>query len=292
MKQEIEKEALKVVQQRKRDALKEYENANLKVFAEEKYAEMQQKYQKMMIENAKKEAYGEKFSKNEELNLKKQLDDMKILKTPNFSCKKCNDEGYLNGQICTCLKTEISKLLLKESGFEKLENFADAIKTSGNLKDAYVLMQKWCKSDFKKTLIYLAGPVGVGKTYLLRCMANELINRGKIVKLSTAFNMNLDFRDFNKTSEQEIIKKYINTEVLFIDDLGTEPIYKNITLENLYLVLNERQTRHLPTVITSNLSLEDVNNIYGERIFSRIANRETSITLFLDDEDKRLKKHN
>lgn len=292
MKYDIEKEALKTIANNKRNALNEYEKANAEVFSTKKYQDLEKKYQKILIENAKKAAYGEKVDKKEENSLKNELENMKKQKNPNFSCKKCHDEGYINGKICSCLKKEISQKLLNESGFGKLENFENSIETCGNLKDVYALMKKWCNSDFKKTLIYLAGPTGVGKTYLIRCMANELINRGKIVKLSTSFNMNIDFRDFNKTSEQEIIKKYLNCEVLFIDDLGTEPLYKNITIENLYLILNERKTRGLPTIITSNLSLQDVKERYDERIFSRIADRETSITLYLDGEDKRLKSKN
>lgn len=292
MKYDIEKEALKTIANNKRNALNEYEKANAEVFSTKKYQNLEKKYQKILIENAKKAAYGEKVDKKEENSLKNELENMKKQKNPNFSCKKCHDEGYINGKICSCLKKEISQKLLNESGFGKLENFENSIETCGNLKDVYALMKKWCNSDFKKTLIYLAGPTGVGKTYLIRCMANELINRGKIVKLSTSFNMNIDFRDFNKTSEQEIIKKYLNCEVLFIDDLGTEPLYKNITIENLYLILNERKTRGLPTIITSNLSLQDVKERYDERIFSRIADRETSITLYLDGEDKRLKSKN
>ena len=76
---------------------------------------------------------------------------------------------------------------------------------------------------------------------------------------------------------------------MFIDDLGTETLFKNSTLENIYLIINERKIRKLPTVITSNLALNDLGAFYGERIYSRIVDRETSITIYLDGEDKRLK---
>ena len=151
-------------------------------------------------------------------------------------------------------------------------------------------MQKWCKSDFKKNLIYLAGATGVGKTYLMRCLANELISRGRLVKITTAYQMNRDFKEFSKTNNEELLKNYTDTEILFIDDLGTEPLFKDVTIENLYIVINERKMKKLPTIITSNLTLDNIRDRYDERIFSRIVDRETSITLLLDGEDKRIKK--
>lgn len=290
MKEEIKLAALNAINEHRRTALKNYEEANSKVFNDEEYKELERKYQKAMIENARLSAYGEKPDRTKELSLKEQLEQRKVQKSPNFACDKCKDEGYIDGQMCSCLKKEISKVLLKDSGFEKLENFEEGLKNCGNLKDAYSLMQRWCNSDFKKITIYLAGPTGVGKTYLIRCMANELIARGKLIKIVTAYKLNQDFREFSKSRNDEILQNYIDCEVLFIDDLGTEPFYKNITLENLYIVLNERKTRKLPTVITSNLTLSDIMERYDERISSRLADRESAITLFLDGEDRRLKR--
>ena len=152
-------------------------------------------------------------------------------------------------------------------------------------------MKKWCHSDFKKNIIFLSGEVGTGKTYLTRAMANELIEQGKIVKLVTAFQMSRDFKEYRSTYNEAILDKYLSCEFLFIDDLGTEVIYKNSTIEFLYQILNERQMRKLCTIITSNLDLAEIRDRYDERIFSRIANRETSITVNLKNEDLRLKKN-
>lgn len=289
MKQSTISKALAIVQAKKRKAESEYQDKISPLYQNKNFEELDKKYTRLLIENSRKEANGEEVDKGEEETLKSQLDKMKNNAQPQYSCKLCNDSGYTKGQMCTCLKKEISKILLEGSGFEKLENFDDAKKTSGNLEKIYELMQKWCNSDFKKNLIYLAGPTGVGKTYLMRAMANELIERGKVVKISTAFAINQDFKEFSKRQNDDILNKYLDCEVLFIDDLGTEPIYKNVTLEYLYLIINERKMRKLPTIITSNLDLSDISDRYDERITSRIADRDTSITLLMCGEDRRLK---
>ena len=151
-------------------------------------------------------------------------------------------------------------------------------------------MKEWCNKKSDKNLIYIAGPTGVGKTHLIKCMANELIENGKVIKLVTAFNMNQDFKEFKKTMNEDLLNKYLSPEVLFVDDLGTEPKYKDITIEHLYLVINERKMKNLPTIITSNLDLKDLRDVYDERISSRIMDRNSSINIYIDGDDRRLKK--
>ena len=288
MKQDVQRKALLVIQQRKRDALNDFEDKMKPLYENQEFIQLEKEWSRLMIENAKKEVNGEKTDKEKEEKLKNKLEALKKNIKPNFTCPICQDEGYLNGQMCKCLKKEISNVLMKDSGFEKLESFDNSAKTSGDLAPVYSLMKKWCHSDFKKNLIYIAGPTGVGKTYLIRSMANELIERGKVVKIATAYQMNQNFKDFSKTYNEAILNSYIDTEILFIDDLGTEPQYRNVTLEYFYLIINERKMRKLPTIITSNLDMGDLRDRYDERIYSRIADRESSITIYLEGEDRRI----
>ena len=295
MKQEIIQRALDKIQERKRKNIAEFQSKMQPLYDDEKYMACTKKHTQIMIENAKKEALGFSPDKQaEEKFLTEQKSIMKQYGLENvqmeYSCPICKDEGYKNGQICKCLKKEISNILMKDSGFENLENFADATKTSNNLSPYYKKMQEWCHTDFKKNLLLLSGQTGVGKTYLTRCMANELIERGLIVKMSTAFKMTQDFKSFHKSHNEELLNQYLDCQVLFIDDLGTEPLYKDITLEYLYLIINERKMRKLPTVITTNLDISQIRETYDERIYSRIVDRQTSITIFLDGTDRRINK--
>ena len=296
MNREVVEKAENIIKERKQKSEMPYKLLLEKFSKDKKFSDLRKKYQQEIIENAKKEVYGEKTDKTLQEKLKKEIDDYfkknGAKNTISYSCKKCQDNGYINGKMCECLKKEISNILFEESNFGKLVNFSDAEKgASGNLKSLYELMKKWCHSDFKKNIIFLSGEVGTGKTYLTRAMANELIEQGKIVKLVTAFQMSRDFKEYRSTYNETILDKYLSCEFLFIDDLGTEVIYKNSTIEFLYQILNERQMRKLCTIITSNLDLAEIRDRYDERIFSRIANRETSITVNLKNEDLRLKKN-
>ena len=162
------------------------------------------------------------------------------------------------------------------------------------MKKVYSNMKEWCHSNFDKTVILLSGGTGVGKTHLSKCMANELIKKGQLVTLTTAFKMNQDFlksyssRDLEE--KQALLEKYLSAEILFIDDLGTELVQKGITINFLYQVLNERKSNKMPTVITTNLDLKDIRDIYDERISSRIIDKQTSICLQIDGKDLRLNK--
>jgi len=155
-------------------------------------------------------------------------------------------------------------------------------------------MEKWCNKDSEKTLVYLLGNTGTGKTFLTSCMASEFISQGKIVHLTTAFNLSQDFlkfhRSFDDKQKADVFENYLSTEILFIDDLGTEPIYNNVTREYLYLLINERKNKGLRTIITSNLEPVDIREKYDERIFSRIMDKDHSIILKLESNDVRLNK--
>ena len=208
---------------------------------------------------------------------------------PNYECKLCSDTGYKQGIPCECLKKEINKELLAFSGFlHKLATFDE--NTSNH--PAFPLMEKWCNTRSNKFNIVIAGNTGTGKTFLTECIASRLMEKNRVVLFTTAFNLNNSMINYHNSSinpnRNEIIEPYLDTEVLIIDDLGSEPQYKNITKEYLYLILNERMQSGKATIITTNLQMEDILTQYGERIFSRLVNKKTSICINIDGQDKRL----
>ncbi len=212
---------------------------------------------------------------------------------PRFECEKCQDTGK---NSCECKIKILNELLLKRSGIiGELEDFKNARFTDMNGERLFNKLQEWSQKfpDITKKMIYIAGGTGVGKTFLLKCIANELIRNGNYIFYSTAFNMNNDFLEYCKASAEDkayFLAPYLESEVLLIDDLGTEPILNNITLDYLYLILNERLIADKATIINSNLSLEQLIDRYGERIFSRIIDKRVGWAINFEGEDKRLRK--
>ena len=254
-----------------------------------------------MIEQAKTgKDYSEKL-KNLSCEIDSKLRDMKIDSiTPKYNCKKCSDTGFVDGKYCSCLIKEVNNILIKESGFEKLEDFKDVrfdiFENKEYMRSLYQKMQKWCHSKFEKNIIFISGNTGVGKSHLTRCMANELIHENYVVFFTTSFAMHQDFVKSHISKDLDLknslIDRYLNVDILFIDDLGTELRNPLITINYLYHVINERKINKRPTIITSNLDLYDLRDYYDERISSRIIDKQSSICLSIQGEDLRLKNAN
>ena len=302
MKTTVIEQALKVIDQKRFLAENQAINNKIKAFEDGVFKNLYQAYTSAIIEAGKE---GKDVSSNINDMKKKYIARLKDLKIPSiepqFFCKKCNDTGYIDGKYCTCLKKEVNKILIEQSGFDKLESFDetkfDVFDNKDFMQKLYAKMKTWCHSKFDKTLIFIAGETGVGKTHLTKCMANELINLNHIVLLTSSFAMHQDFVKSYSTKDLDeksaLLDRYLSSEVLFIDDLGTElrsPNILNITINYLYQVLNERRIKGLPTIITSNLDLYEIKDYYDERISSRIIDKSTSVCVFIKGEDIRLKK--
>lgn len=297
MNQSILEKALNQITLRRHAAENEAINHKIEALKDKEFYALYQNYTAKMIEEAKTGQFSSVLTglKYEMENRLKQLGIGSI--EAIYHCHLCHDTGYMDGKQCECLKRELNEILVHESGFGRLEKFEDAdysvFEHPEYMQQIYAKMQKWCASDFSKNIIYLSGGTGTGKTFLLKCIASELIRYGKVITLVTAFKMNQDFLKSHTSKDQEekqqLLERYISSEVLFIDDLGTEINTKGITNNYLYLVLNERKMKNLPTIITSNLDLSELRDYYDERISSRIADT-TSIRLQLENADLRLKK--
>ena len=224
-----------------------------------------------------------------------------ILK-PQYSCSKCNDLGLTNGEYCDCFKQELSKRLLLNCGLD-YNNLPDFDKMSYDIvkdntqKDKYIktceLFKKYISKlkDTEKKLIFLNGDVGVGKTYILKATTHEAIKNNYYALYTTSFDLNKSFLAYHcaKLDEKDnILNKYLECDLLLIDDLGTENILKNVTIEYLYLIINQRLESGKNTIITTNLSLDELKDTYDERIMSRISNKQSCITTILTGNDLRI----
>lgn len=212
-----------------------------------------------------------------------------------YQCNKCKDTGFIGNEKCNCLKQAIADLMYSDSNIksilahENFNNFSFQYYSDDYIDEATGLsplsnMQKVvanCKSfikhfNSKNENLLLLGNTGVGKTFLANCIAKELLDRGFTVIYLTAFRL-FDIlekykfgKDENNSYRASNQFDYIlDCDLLIIDDLGTE-FYNSFTNSQLYLIINERLLRKKSTVISTNLSLSDINSNYSERVYSRI----------------------
>jgi DNA replication protein DnaC len=136
----------------------------------------------------------------------------------------------------------------------------------------------------------LLGQTGCGKTFLSNCIAKALLDEGVSVVYFTAFELFRVFEEqtFKKNSSAEDLNEHIfDCDLLIIDDLGTE-FQNSFTTARLFQCLNERLLQNKSTIISTNLSLEDMRDTYSERITSRVFSYYEPIKLI--GEDIRIKK--
>ena len=201
-----------------------------------------------------------------------------------YTCQDCKDTGYIGNEKCHCFKQKIIETLYDKSNLRMLTKSAnfrlltdkyyqgeDLKKFHGAVKAAEEFINNF-GSDYQNLFIY--GTVGTGKSFLSVCIANELLKKGHSVIYFSSTGLfellaenSFDYK--NKGELRGIYEDLYNCELLIIDDLGTERTNSFVASE-LFSCLNERDNRKKATIITTNLSLEQLQNTYSDRIFSRI----------------------
>ncbi len=213
-----------------------------------------------------------------------------------FLCEKCFDKGYLNdGSFCDCFKRmAVDNAINNNEDVKNTPTFDDfnddvfdesilpTIKKIRNFFSEY--SNKF--PNVKKSNIYIYGNTGTGKTFLLSCLYNELKRRGISVIYVTAGKL-FDMLRKYALNQIEDIDLLLDTEMLIIDDLGTEPMFNNITIEYMFLLFNERKKNDKATCISSNLDLEKLKMQYNERIASRIIDKPTTSIINMPGKDLR-----
>lgn len=219
---------------------------------------------------------------------------------PQYTCKKCSDSGFVGTAMCSCFREMLIKENIKSSGIGRLierqsfENFSLA----GYEGEALALMEKNLNAaksyaenfgGAEKNLL-LIGPTGTGKTHISTSIAKVLIEKGVEVLYDSAQNIVSAFEKDKFKSGYGAYEpegtKYLECELLILDDLGTEFI-SQFTVSCLYNLLNTRMNKGLATVISTNLSPAELSEKYEDRIYSRIVGQDSRILLF-KGKDKRL----
>ena len=207
---------------------------------------------------------------------------------PSYECPDCQDTGYVNSggqkEKCHCFRRQEISLLYDQSNIREIisrDNFStlsydyyqgdDLLHFKAAVSASFNFIQNF-KEDYHNLFFY--GTVGTGKSFLSGCIANELIRGGYSVIYFSALNFFecLAYYSFDSKEKSKLHDFYADIygcDLLVIDDLGTETTNAFINSQ-LFACLNERQLKRNPTIISTNLNLEELQARYSDRIFSRL----------------------
>lgn len=305
---EILNEVFRLYSERKRNAEHLAFEINQRVMQDEQYSNLCYAIRNLNLDIAKAE-YECQYSLSEHLCAKR--DFLRQQRTqalqalgfseeqlkPIYTCPKCKDTGYVEGGgICECFYhtlAEVSQRILdlKEPILPSFAQFKAQNSKQEKLKAKFMEYCDKFPPEKIKNLIF-SGATGTGKTFTAGAIASELKQKNFSVIYLSATKLNEIFRIYHITDDQNkraIFDLICDCDLLVIDDLGTEPIYKNVTVVYLTAFISERLTNQKPFIITTNLSLEEIKTRYNERLFSRLS-EDNTLRVNFDGEDLRLKK--
>jgi len=219
--------------------------------------------------------------------------ELKNNKPADVICKDCRNKcksvfidfvGWKT--FCNYCEAKQQQKLHQENEVKRIQREIQSAGLKGNLSfytfanfkaDKYEkqldLISKVLKNQNQRKGLFLYGPPGSGKTHLVCAITNKIIteNLGS-VKFIQTIDLLLEIkRAFNsqEITELDIIEKYTSATYLVLDDIGVEK-RSDWTFTVFYKIINDRYISNLPTIITSNCSLDDLDKHFDERIVSRI----------------------
>lgn len=209
---------------------------------------------------------------------------------PKYTCGKCRDKGFFDGQRCSCFEKLLTRFAVEKLNSEAnmpdcdFEHFSLSYykgKTTDSGIDCYKRMSdnlNSCKQyantfSLNSQSLFLFGKTGIGKTHISLSIAKEVIKRGFTVAYGSLLNYLriIEKEHFGRSEnpESDTLQVLISTDLLILDDLGSEfrtSFYESV----IYNIINSRINLGLPTIINSNLSAQELQNIYNDRIISRL----------------------
>lgn len=183
--------------------------------------------------------------------------------------------------ICSCRQLEVTaserQRMLRISNLDAFRGMTfDTFKVQGrsglgdqqarSLQFAFQQAQQYARA--LAGWFFIMGPYGCGKTHLAAAIANSVIEMGVGVIFLTVPDL-LDWLRASFSSPDETFEQRLdeirNVRLLVLDDLGTQ----NATPwaeEKLYQIINYRYTHRLPTVVTTNLPLAEIDGRVASRL--------------------------
>ena len=228
---------------------------------------------------------------------------------PVCRCPLCGDTGFFYENSvrkqCECLKKAYQQALARADGNTQetqtfsafdLNRFPDTpLPGTGVTQREYMaVVRDKCRqfadnagSGSCQTLL-LHGGSGLGKTFLLNCVGHAAEAKGVDTMSVTAYDLLMDLKNAYFSRTGETADTYFEAALLLIDDLGMEPLIDSVTVTQIYNLISSRLKRGLYTVISTNLTREELQKRYTERLTSRLLDPRTGMAIAFYGQDIRL----
>ncbi|MBR6407004.1 MAG: ATP-binding protein [Clostridia bacterium] len=208
-----------------------------------------------------------------------------------YFCPKCRDTGFVNGEQCECLKALVKKEASLRLNFTSPVTLSDfdsfrlsyydekpdpktGVSPLSRMKAIFEYCRDWANyfSRSSKSIL-MQGKTGLGKTHLSLAIARCVIEQGYDVVYGSVFNLmsRIEQEHFGKKENEDSYEHLLNCDLLILDDLGTE-FSSGFTKKAIYSIINTRLLAQLPTIISTNLSMEEMLETYSDRVVSRLLN--------------------
>ena len=217
-------------------------------------------------------------------------------------CDTCGGTGYIGSNMCECLaelcrqeqKKELTFLSAGQERFDqfRLDYYPDRVdqKLGVNIRSLMEKTYQTCKKyafsfSEKSGNLLFSGDTGLGKTFLSACIARTVADSGYSVVYESAGHLftKLERAKFYPSEEnRKEAAKYTLCDLLIVDDLGTEMGSQFVT-SALYTLINDRLLERKPTIISTNLTVEDLSRRYSAQIVSRLRGSYTRVPFLGDD---------
>lgn len=226
-------------------------------------------------------------------------------------CPLCGGTGRKNGKLCDCVaelcaaenRAELSRQLdFQRLNFDafSLEWYSDRFDPAlgSSERELMNIVRNTCanyahnfpKGDMNNLFLY--GGTGLGKTFLSASIAEVVVGKGYWVVYTSAGELfsayeRVKFGRDGEGTAQTLLERCQNCDLLILDDLGSE-MTTPLVQAALYELLNQRLTPGHHTVISSNLTMDDVRTRYTPQAASRLEGEYKEVPFF--GGDIRLKK--